>query len=501
MKKFVKIFTLAALGILGACGGGGGSSGSTSEPYSITLRSVKSQLPLNISHQVASLGAYAPFTTTLYVEARQGALPIPGGTEIFGCNIVQGLDSGALYYLDGKTEHEDENKNPKAFRSVALDANSGAASFHFHAADQAGVARVTCSVTDPRDKQVRSASVDIAVGGGADGKPASVRAVTQAPGFLGSRDNLSGLRNNVGLQAFLMDDANQPVPNSPAANLQVSIRPFGASTGARLLAGNQSGNVLQINTSGGIGSFSLSSGASSGIILLELVTDRFDNNVTNGIQDAVYSLTAVDVFDAVATTSLAFAPADISVPNTLPFVYALSATGGVPPYSWSAVGSLPPGLVLNSSGVIAGTPLAAPGEYNVVIAVVDAVGTRVTSNLKLTVVGALPLDPLVFTVNGCGGDVNVACALPSATGGSLYQYAFSTSGGDPAKAIAWTISATKPAWLSLAQVGNNGVISGIPPVPGAAADCGAAEFFVTATQAPATVTRKVSIKVTGGVCP
>ncbi|EER62229.1 Ig family protein [Acidovorax delafieldii 2AN] len=501
MMRSLKIFAMAALGFLAACGGGGGSSGSTSEPYSITLRSVKAQLPLNISHQVANLGAYAPYTTTLYVEARQGALPVPGGTEVFGCNIVQGLDSGALYYLDGKAEHEDENKNPKAYRSVALDANTGAASFHFHAGDQAGTARIICSITDPRDKQIRSASVDIAVGGNANGKPASVRAVTQAPGFLGSRDNLWNLRNNVGLQAFLMDDANQPVPNASAANLQVSIRPFGASAGARLLSGAQSGSVLQVNTSGGVGSFSLSSGANSGIILLELVTDRFDNNVANGIQDAVYSLTAVSVVDAVAATPLTFAATDINVPNTLPFAYALSATGGVAPYTWSATGSLPPGLALNSSGVIAGTPLAAPGDYNIAVTVVDAVGARVTSNLKLTVAGALPLDPLVFTVNGCGGDVNVACPLPSATGDSLYQYAFSASGGDPTKGIAWTISATKPTWLSVAQVGNNGVISGKPPVPATATDCVAAEFFVTATQAPATVTRKVSIKVTGGVCP
>ncbi len=500
--RFLKISTLAVFGVLAACGGGGGSSGSTSEPYSITLRSAKTQLPLNISHQTASLGAYAPYTTTLYVEARQGSQPIPGGTGTFACNIVQGLDSGALYYLDGNAEHEDENKNPKAYRAVVLDANTGAASFHFHAGDQAGAARVTCSVTDPRDKQVRSASVDIAVGGDANGKPASVRTVTQAPGFLGSRDNLSNIRNNVDIQAFLMDDANQPVPNASAANLQVSIRPFGASTGARLLSGTQSGSVLQVRTSGGVGLFSLSSGASSGIILLELVTDRFDNNVANGIQDAVYSLTAVNVVDAVASVPLTFVSSDISVVNALPFTYALSATGGVPPYTWSATGSLPPGLALNSSGVISGTPLAAIGDYNIVVTVVDAVGARVTSNLKLKVTGALPLDPLVFTVNGCGGDVNVACALPSATGGSLYQYAFSASGGDPTKPIVWEISGTKPSWLSMAQVGNNGVIFGTAPIPLTPADCVAAEFFVTATQAPASVTRKVSIKVTGGgVCP
>ena len=42
------------------------------------------------------------------MEAREGSRPIQGGEEIFACNIVQGFESGALYYLDGDDEHEDE---------------------------------------------------------------------------------------------------------------------------------------------------------------------------------------------------------------------------------------------------------------------------------------------------------------------------------------------------------------------------------------------------------
>jgi hypothetical protein len=500
MNKLFKTLSFLVAGALVGCGGGGGSAGTTSEPYSITLRAAKSQLPLNIANQPASIGAYASYTTTLYVEARQGATSIPGGKEVFACNLVQGLDSGALYYLDGNSEHEDENKNPLAYRAVVLDANSGAASFHFHAGNQAGIARVTCSVTDPRDQQVRTASVNISVGGNASGKPASVRFAAQAPGYLGSRDNTSNLRNNVGLQAFLMDDANQPVPNSTAANLQVSIRPFGASAGARLLSGSQSGSVLQINTSGGIGTFSLSSGPSSGVILLELVTDRFDNDVSNGIQDAVTSLVAVGVVDAVATTPLVFNAADLSAANALSFATVLSASGGVPPYSWSYSGSLPPGLSLSSTGVLSGTPLAAPGIYTVAVTVTDAVGAQKTASVKVTITGALPLDPFVFSVNGCTSAVNTACPLPNATNGSAYLYAFSATGGDPALPVAWTFQ-NLPAWLTSGTTGNTGFIRG---TPGAGDKCVTSNFFVTATRGTLVVTRQVSIKVDDilpAVCP
>ena len=490
MHNFIKISILAVAGILSGCGGGGGSAGSTTESYSITLRATKSQLPLNITYQPAVKGAYGPYTTTLYVDARKGGSPIPGGEDVFGCNMAGGLDSGALYYLDGDEDHEDENKNPLAYKSIVLGANSGGASFHFHAGDQIGTARITCSVTDPRDGQVRTASVDIAVGGGSGGKPASVRGVAQAPGFLGSRNNIDNLRNNVGIQAFLMDDANQPVPNPVASNLQVSIRPFGAYAGAKLISGNQSGSVLQVGTLGGVGTFSLSSGPASGVILLELITDRFDNNIANGVQDAVSSLVAVSVLDGVATTPLTFAATALTVPNTLPFAAVLQATGGVAPYSWSIVGTLPPGLALNSSGVISGTPLAAPGVYAVVATVTDAIGGQVTRNVTLTVTGALPLDPFVFVINGCSANVNTACVLPNAIKGSSYLYAFSGSGGDPAEAITWDFQLL-PAWLTSATTGNTGFISGTPPT------CGVSAFLVTATRGTSVVTRQVSIEVVG----
>ena len=502
MRKLGLVIGLSVAALLSACGGGGGSSGDTHEAYSITLRADKKQLPINIAHTGAGIGAYAPYTTTLYVEAREGSKPIPGGEDIFSCNIVQGFESGALYYLDGDDEHEDDDGNPLAYRSVVLGSNSGAATFHFHASNKAGTARVMCSVTNPRDNQVSSAAVDIVVGANT-GMPASVLAVAQEPRYLGSQLNQSQIRNNVGIQAFVMDDANQPIPDPAAgtANVQVYIKPTGASDGARIMAGSQPySNLLNLATNGGVASFALSSGPGRGVILLELTTDRYDNNVSNGIQDPVAQLLAVPVVDAIAQAPLAITTTDLTATNGNAFAYALEATGGVPPYTWTVLGGLPPGLS-HSGGVISGTPKAPPGEYSVAVRVTDDAGMTAAATIKITVSGDLPLDPLVMT--GCTSDVNTACKLPNATLNQAYRYAFSATGGDATETIAWNFAGL-PSWLSGSATGNTGVVIGTPwqtpptttpPTP--AATCGIYNFFVTATRGDLTVTRQMSVEVVG----
>jgi len=489
MRSWIK-FALAGVAFaLASCGGGGGSGGNSRLEYTISLRAAKSQLPINIANQPAGIGAYASFTTTLYVEAREGADPILGGEDVFSCNLAQGLDTGALYYLDGDEEHEKDGV-PLAYRSVTLGANSGGASFHFHAGNKSGTARVTCSVTNPRDSKVSSASVDIVVGA-ATGKPASVLGVTQAPAYLGTKNNTNLVRNNVGIQAFIMDDANQPISSSTAANLQVSILPLGAAAdGARLVSGNQSGSVLQVRTIGGVGQISLSSGLEIGSIILQYVTDRFDNDVTNGIQDPVTSLHAVPVVTGIPSATLAYKDlTTISVPNGRAFVRGLIADGGVPPYSWSYTGTLPNGLTLDPSGILVGTVKDNPGNYQIQLTVTDANGRSVATNVTITVVGAL-VEPIVFNITGCTGDINTPCVLPGVSLGSSYAYAFSASGGDSVAGYTWTFSGL-PAWLTSADAGSSGLITSTAATP-----VGTYLFFVTVKSGTQSVTRQVSITVT-----
>lgn len=50
--------------------------------------------------------------------------------------------------------------------------------------------------------------------------------------------------------------------------------------------------------------------------------------------------------------------------------HQFAASGGVPPYTWTATG-LPPGVVMSSTGLLSGVPTAA-GDYAVTITVTDS---------------------------------------------------------------------------------------------------------------------------------
>ncbi|WP_050812498.1 Ig domain-containing protein [Acidovorax radicis] len=491
MLKKIKFLTLVFAATLTACGGGGGSSGETQENYSITLRAEKSQLPLNIAGAQPGIGAYRPYTTSLYVEARKGNSPISGGNDIFGCNIAGGLDSGSLYYLDGDEAHETEVddgnggkiKIPNAYRNITLGANAGGNSFHFHAGDQAGTARITCSVTDPRDNQQKSASVVISVGG-TTGKPASVRMEAQIPGYLGTKNNANGLLNQMGIQAFVMDDTNQPTASGSGANMQVRILSgTDAAQGARLVAGAQSGSVLQLPSVGGVATFSLLSGTQTGPIFLELTSDRFDNNVSNGIIDPITTIQPISVLEAL-TIAPTLADVDLgTVTKGIPFTALLTVSGGLPPYVWSATG-LPAGLAVDAStGMLSGTASTSAEErdYRATVTVVDKNKRSATATVKLKLVAGLPED---FAIGDCNS--NTVCSLGSTPVGTSFTYSFVASVSD----VTWTFTSL-PAWLTSGTNGAAGVLNGTPKV----VNCGQQRFLVTATKGASKVTRTFSITV------
>jgi hypothetical protein len=101
-----------------------------------------------------------------------------------------------------------------------------------------------------------------------------------------------------------------------------------------------------------------------------------------------YSITIAPPVLSVTTASLANATAGSSYSATV------AATGGVPPYTWSATG-LPAGLTMSAAGAISGTATA-PGTATVSVTVKDSAGTTASQSYQLTVV--LPAAPtLNFT--------------------------------------------------------------------------------------------------------
>jgi hypothetical protein len=133
---------------------------------------------------------------------------------------------------------------------------------------------------------------------------------------------------------------------------------------------------------------------------------------------------------------------------------ALTASGGVSPYSWSSSGALPPGLSLNSSGIILGTP-AQGGTYNFTVTVIDSQRTSVSKAFSIVIGGG---------TSGGGSTLAItttSASLATGTVGQAYNQTLSASGGT--QPYIWSAGQGLPGGLTLAS---NGTISGTPTASG-----------------------------------
>lgn len=109
----------------------------------------------------------------------------------------------------------------------------------------------------------------------------------------------------------------------------------------------------------------------------------------------------------------------------------VAATGGTPPYNWTASG-LAPGLNINAtSGQITGTPTTT-GPYSETITVTDSAtptNASVSAVFSVTVTSAPPLT--ITTTSLAGGTVDKAYSASVAASGGLPPYTWSYSGLAP----------------------------------------------------------------------
>lgn len=157
----------------------------------------------------------------------------------------------------------------------------------------------------------------------------------------------------------------------------------------------------------------------------------------------------------------------------------LAATGGQSPYKWNlASGTLPPGMTLSTSGVLAGTP-SQSGTFSFTTSATDSETTPVTTNKALSlVVQAAALPSLSITTT----------TLANATSGSAYSTTLSASGGQsPYK---WSLaSGALPAGMTLSTLG---VLAGTP------SQNGTFNFTVSATDSettPVVATQSLTLPV------
>jgi len=138
--------------------------------------------------------------------------------------------------------------------------------------------------------------------------------------------------------------------------------------------------------------------------------------------------------------------------NTQVTGFPFTATGGIPPYGWSATG-LPANLSLNpTTGRITGTPTTA-GTYPIVVTLTDSGTPKVTMNMNYSIVINNPPPPVV----------NTTPAPPAGVVNQPYSFTFTATGG-LSPLGPWSESgALIPGF---GAVSNAGVLSGTPTTPG-----------------------------------
>jgi hypothetical protein len=105
--------------------------------------------------------------------------------------------------------------------------------------------------------------------------------------------------------------------------------------------------------------------------------------------------------------------------------HALQASGGIPPYQWSATGELPPGLTLSEDGLLSGTPSAA-GSWSIAVRVSDVVGASAARDIALVIDGGVPAEIILDEAGAANSSSGAWRRLSS---GAAYSGSYMFGGG------------------------------------------------------------------------
>jgi hypothetical protein len=203
-------------------------------------------------------------------------------------------------------------------------------------------------------------------------------------------------------------------------------------------------------------SWSVNSGALPSAITLTTTGTISGTPVISGV--STFSVQAADSAGIKTTKTLAIQiqPVPIQITtSSLPastvgasYAQTLTATGGSPPFLWSLTsGSLPPGLVLDSTGAVRGTPTTA-GTHAFSLQAMDIAGTSATKAYAITINGAVSIQ---------------TNSLADALIGGSYSQQLLAAGGTPP--YVWSlVSGALPDGIKIDS--SSGTLSGTPTIVG-----------------------------------
>ncbi|MEO4001766.1 putative Ig domain-containing protein [Mesorhizobium sp. CAU 1732] len=229
----------------------------------------------------------------------------------------------------------------------------------------------------------------------------------------------------VTLAPFSLPDAAVGAPYSQSFFILGGTAPYHVTLAGRLPAGMTFANemIAGTPTEGGIFSFS------------------------------VFASDSVGASDTRGYTLSVRPPTIFASPSGLPegtvgsaYSQSLSAFGGTVPYSFSVSGTLPPGITMEPTGLLTGTPFS-PGSYTFSVIVTDS-----------TIGDGPYVASFPYSLTIAPASLSLSPTVPDAILGQAYSHALSATGGTAPYTFTLLYGAL-PEGLSL---GPDGLISGAP---------------------------------------
>jgi len=223
--------------------------------------------------------------------------------------------------------------------------------------------------------------------------------------------------------------------------------------------------------------------------------------------DPVTAATASEILEIVVVQPLVITSASLPADRIgVAYTQTLTASGGTPPYTWTALSSLPAGLSLSSAGVISGTPtVAGTTTFSVLVADSATVASQ-TANRAFSITveplivstGTVSLTPGSISV-GQTTSAQVTIAVPTGSPAPTGTVQFQSDGvniGAPVTVSNGTASVTTAAYTATGNYAITADYSGDPNY--LALDYPAATLAVSVVPAPAIGITPSSVTVSAG---
>lgn len=280
-------------------------------PPRIEMRPLRSTLPINSFGFTPFVGS--PFLTEVEVLRRRnnGQIILTDSVSL----TVTPTDTGAISFPGTPT-------NPDAFRNLVIGGTvpvaGGRGVFFAHSRDRAGPFFITASAVDPDSGRPLQLTREFRVQAAGSPNPAEIRFITDdTPVYIQG----AGGATTRTFQVLVTDGTAAPVADASGVNnVLLEIATPGAAGGEQVNAQGATGPVegtsIRARTVNGVLGAIFRSGTRQGLITLRATVDRADNNVDNGIQDAIANTVTLIVSDGRLFSIRLVRPTD-AVSNTL----------------------------------------------------------------------------------------------------------------------------------------------------------------------------------------